>query len=355
MMRRHARRTRVHGGALALVLAALTLAPGPAPAPVSARETAPPSRTVSAWLPWWDQRAAYDNALSHAAQLRTISPFWYETKGADRIDGHPGAGERRIIDGLHRAGIQVVPTVMEQMKPGALAAVLARADSRATHIGALERLVRSRAYDGIDLDYESIAPTGDAAYQKVRADYATFVTGLCRRLHELRKQCFVTVSPQTASTGRVWDYRKLGAAADKLRIMGYDLHWSGGPSGPLSSPSWYDDILRRATAQVPVRKLEMGLPAYGWDWAADTSGHARHVTSKEAQTLRRRVRAPYRLDPVSRTPHFTYEENGTRRTVWYQDARGIAEDLPVLRKYGVTHTVLWALNFEDPQVWRTLS
>ncbi|MET7662617.1 hypothetical protein ABZS99_27645 [Streptomyces sp. NPDC005463] len=82
---------------------------------------APPPRTVSAWLPYWDQEGAYRDALAHADQLRAVSPFWYEAKSASRLDGHPGAGERRIIDGLHDAGIQVVQPVMEQMKPGVLA------------------------------------------------------------------------------------------------------------------------------------------------------------------------------------------------------------------------------------------
>ncbi|NEB80970.1 glycosyl hydrolase [Streptomyces sp. SID14478] len=345
------RRTRrIHRSALCLLAVVLTLS---AAAPL--RPAAPPPRTVSAWLPYWDQEAAYRDALEHAAQIRTISPFWYETKSAGRVDGHPGAGERRIVDGLHATGIQVVPTVMEQLKPGALAAVMTSPAQRATHVKALLAVVRSRAYDGLDLDYETIAPTPEPAYPAVRDGYADFVTDLCARLHALRKQCFVTVTPKTPATGRVWDYRKLGAAADRLRIMAYNMHHAEGPPGPQSSPQWYDTILARATTEVPRAKLEMGLPAYGWDWAEGSKARAKHLTSTEAEALRRKVKAPYALDPDSRTPHFTYKDGRTRRTVWYQDARGTAAHLPVLRKYGVEHTVLWALGFEQPELWGTLA
>ncbi len=244
---------------------------------------------------------------------------------------------------------------METLPPGALAAVVTDPARRATHVKTLLNVVKSRAYDGLDLDYETIAPTGEATYKKVRDGYATMVTDLCRRLHELRKQCVITVSPKTAGTGRVWDYERLGAAADRLRIMAYNLHWAEGSPGPLSTPAWYEEILRRATAEVPRRKLEMGLPAYGWDWAVGKRDRARHVTSKEAEALRRKVKAPYRIDPASSTPHFTYDDGGTRRTVWYQDARGTAAHLPALRKYGVDQTVLWALGFEDPGLWRELA
>ncbi|WP_234335898.1 glycosyl hydrolase family 18 protein [Streptomyces sp. NRRL S-920] len=356
MMLRHPRRARalVALAALATAAAALPSAralsdPVPPPAPAS------PPRTASAWLPYWDQDTAYDTALRHADQLHTVSPFWYETKSAGRVDPHLHAEERRVIDGLHGAGIKVVPTVMERMPRDALAGVVTDPTRRATHIETLLDVVRRRDYDGLDLDYETIAPTGDATYEKVRDGYATMVTDLCDRLHALSKQCVITVSPKTAGTGRVWDYKRLGAAADRLRIMAYNLHWAEGAPGPLSSPAWYDEILRRATAEVPPAKLEMGLPAYGWDWAVGTPGRARAVTSRQAEALRRKVGAPYRIDPASSTPHFTYREGGTTREVWYQDARGTAAHLPVLRRHGVAHTALWALGFEDPQLWRTLA
>ncbi|MFG3281625.1 glycosyl hydrolase family 18 protein [Streptomyces sp. NPDC048111] len=338
-------RLAVLGAAAALLTALL-------PSRALAAEPLPPPRTVSGWLPYWDQEGAYADVLRHAAQLHTVSPFWYRTMAADRIDAHPGGGETRIIDGLHQAGIKVVPTVMETLKPGELAAVLGDPAQRATHVETLLALVRSRAYDGIDIDYESIAPTGDAEYLTVRAAYAAFAGELCGRLHALAKQCVLTVSPQTASTGRIWDYAAIGRAADRVRIMGYDLHWQGGAAGPLASPQWYEDILTRATALIPAAKLEMGLPAYGWDWVP--GGRTRHVTWKEAEALRATVGAPYRLDPDSQTPHFTYEEGGAVRSVWYQDAAGVGADLPVLRRHGVRNTAIWALNFEDPQLWPVL-
>ncbi|MET9549903.1 glycosyl hydrolase family 18 protein [Streptomyces sp. NPDC006627] len=356
MVFRLPRRTRALTALAALTAAASALAPLPAasdPAPPPA--AAPPSRTASAWLPYWDQDNAYETALRHAGQLHTVSPFWYEAKADGSVGKHFSAEEQRVVDGLHGAGVKVVPTVMEKMPRGALAALVTDPGRRAGHVKNLLALMDGRDYDGLDLDYETIAPTGDADYEKVRDGYATMVTDLCRALRALRKECVITVSPKTAGTGRVWDYTRLGAAADRLRIMAYNLHWAEGRPGPLSTPAWYDDILTRATAEVPRAKLEMGLPAYGWDWAVGKPGRARHVTSRSAEALRRKVGAPYRIDPASGTPHFTYKEGGTTREVWYQDARGTAAHLPVLRKHGVDRTVLWALGFEDPELWRTLA
>ncbi|MER7171670.1 glycosyl hydrolase family 18 protein [Streptomyces mesophilus] len=345
-----------------IVAAALALTVAAAPHPDVAdpsgadQEAAPAPRTVSGWLPYWDQESAYRTALRHRDQLHTVSPFWYEAKDDGRVAPHMGAGDKRVIDGLHKAGIKVVPTVHERLGPGRLAALVTDPKRRARHIEALMTTVRSRAYDGLDIDYETHAPSPDDAYTQVRAGYAEFITVLCRRLHAERKQCITTVSPQARGNGRIWDYRRLGAASDRLRIMAYNLHWAGGKPGPLSSPDWYEDILKHATRLVPRAKIEMALPAFGWDWAATGKRtRARAVTWQSAEELRRRKGARYHLDPESKTPHFSYTEGKQRRVVWYQDARGTAAHLPVLRKYGVRHTALWALNFEDPALWRTLA
>ncbi|MEU8760244.1 glycosyl hydrolase family 18 protein [Streptomyces sp. NPDC048659] len=352
--------------ALLLPLAPLAEAPGghrAGPAALTAvtvTADAPPARrTVSAWLPYWDQESAYLQALRHADQLHTVSPFWYEAKPDGTVGAHPGAGERLIVDGLRRAGIRVVPTVMESMPPGALAALLTDPARRAAHADALLATADEGGYDGLDLDYETHATTGDTAYPAVRDGYAALVTDVCARLRAHARSCVVTVLPKTATSGRVWDYAALGRAADRVRIMGYNLHWAGGAPGPLASTAWYEEVLRTATALVPADRVELALPAYGWDWSTRADGtpkgRAAHVTWKEAEALRRARKAPYRLDPASGTPYFRYARGGDTREVWYQDARGVAGHLPVLRRYGVTHTALWALGFEDPALWPVLA
>ncbi|MGW7417855.1 glycosyl hydrolase family 18 protein [Streptomyces sp. NPDC054863] len=341
---------------LALTVPPLPTAAAPAqerPAASPAGEAPEPARTVSAWLPYWDQERAYRDALAHADQLHTVSPFWYQAKAADRVDPHYSAEDTEIVDGLHRAGLKVVPTVMETLPAGALGALVTDPARRATHVRTLLAVAARGDYDGLELDYETLAPTGDAQYRAVRAGYAALVTDLCAALHAVRKTCAVAVTPQTVGSGRIWDYPALGRAADRVRIMAYNLHWEGGSPGPLATPQWYDRILDHATSVIPRAKIEMALPAYGWDWTA--GGATKHVTWKEAEALRKRTGAPYRLDPEAGSPHFSYEEDGRRRTVWYQDARGVAAHLPVLRKHGVTRTGLWALGFEDPALWGVLA
>ncbi|MEU3751695.1 glycosyl hydrolase family 18 protein [Streptomyces olivoreticuli] len=328
---------------------------------LSAAPTAPPqTRSVSAWMPYWEP-GAYQDALAHAEQLHTVNPFWYEAAAADRVTAHPGAGDRAVIDGLHRAGIKVVPTVTESLDAAAMADLTGDAKARATHVDTLVRLATGLPYDGLDLDYEQMNESAKtpALIDRVRTGFTTLIGEVCARLHALRKECTAAVFPRSAVPGHdggpVYDYARLGRSLDRLRIMGYNLHDALEPPGPLSTPGWYDEILRYATARLPADRIEMGIPAYGWDHVVGDPGRATHRTWREADALRRKVGAPYALDPVARTPHFTYTEGGKRREVWYQDARGIADHLRVLRKYGVGGTALWALDFEDPDLWPVLA
>ncbi|MFD7026985.1 glycosyl hydrolase family 18 protein [Streptomyces sp. NPDC059917] len=331
-------------------------APSSVSAPASADGARAGVRTSSAWLPYWDTEAGYASALAHADHLHTVSPFWYTATAADSVEGEAGAGNRRIIDGLHAKGIKVVPTVVETPGPTEMAELLGDPQERATHVDALMEVVRSRSYDGLDLDYERMAETADPALvERVRTGYDRLVEELCTRLHAEGRTCAVTVMPRVDGEGLAFDYAHLGKVADTLRIMGYNLHDALAEPGPLSSLEWYDRFLTYAVGVVPPAKLEVALPAYGWDWKVGSTDRAGHVTSREAEALRERTGAEYVFDAVSGTPHFDYtDDDGEEHAVWYQDAKGTAAHLAVLARHGVRGSGLWALGFEDPGVWSAL-
>ncbi|MFZ3474649.1 glycosyl hydrolase family 18 protein [Streptomyces sp. 4.24] len=342
----------------AALTAAVTLTlTAAAPVPAPARAHAAPARTVSAWLPWWDLETGYRDALAHADQLHTVSPFWYATSSATEVKSETGAGERRVIDGLRAKGVKVVPTVTESLRAPAMADLMNDPARRTAHVDALVAVATSRAYDGLDLDYEVMTETADAALrERVRTGYNALTSELCARLHALAKSCVVTVMPRTKDTGQAFDYAHLGSVADRLRIMGYNLHNALQDPGPLSSTAWYEEFLAYATAHVPRDKLEVALPAYGWNWTVGSKARARHVTSLEAEELRLEVGAEYDLDEVSGTPHFDYtDDEGEEHRVWYQDANGAAAHLAVLARHGVRGAGLWALGFEEPELWDALA
>ncbi|UWS75712.1 hypothetical protein [Streptomyces noursei] len=141
------KRARAGGVVLAVwVLLAGVVLPSGA---VGAARPAERAGRGSAWLPFWgDAEGAYRDALAHADQLHTVSPFWYETTGERAVTGRPGAVRPAVVAGLHRAGIAVVPTVTETLDAAAMGELLHDPVRRRAHVDALSGVVASQGTTG---------------------------------------------------------------------------------------------------------------------------------------------------------------------------------------------------------------
>lgn len=320
-------------------------------------------RAVSLWLPWWTMPAADASTLADARLVRTASPFWYDVQGDSDVVGRPGSGDRRLVDGWHRAGLQVVPTVTESADGRDFGAMGTSPQRRAAHVRALVALVLSRRYDGLDLDDEQLALF--KKHDDVTADRAAQAMTLvaqdtCAALHRLRKTCVVTVMARTDDSRTyfrnilatwVYDYRALSRVADTVRVMAYGEHGPLGPAGPVASLAWVRQVVAYAQRTMPAAKTELGLPAYGQDWS---SAGCTGLTSRQAVLRARNHGARVRYDPVAHESTYTYVRDGLRHTVWFADARSIDERAALAVQAGFAGVAIWAAGGEPPSVWPLL-
>jgi spore germination protein len=315
-------------------------------------------KVASVWIPHWDARRSYRRVVSHSALFRTASPFWYDAR-CGVVHGHPGAGARWMITGLHRHRIDVVPTVTaSSLRPRRAIRCLGRPGSLRRHVTALVHLARSRAYDGIDLDYEHLAlTTSPRRAVRVRRAFAGFVERLCPALHRVGKRCVVTVMPRTSSRPRVWrhklipavyDYARIAAAADRMRVMGYDQHASGTRPGPIAGYGWVRSVVRYTRSVAPAGKVELGIPLYGRDWAGRG---ATSLRSAAAVSLARREGVRPRFDPRRRESTYRYRAGGRRHTVWFSGARAVGSRVALARRQGLAGVAFWAPGMEARRTW----
>ena len=342
----------------ALVLLAL-LAPLADASPVAAAAT--PTKVSSAWLPYWDLTNAYRAVVANADLIRTASPFWYAAGSCTSVTGRPGAGRTAVIDGLHARAIAVVPTIASTIGPSAAVSCFGSAAGRRRHVAAVMAVVRSRRYDGIDLNYEQLAlTTSPSTARRVRTAYTAFVTDVCAALRHAHKQCVVTVMPRTDDSFAVWrsklipavyDYAALGAAATTLRVMAYDQHAPNTAPGPVGGYPWTAAVARYTRGRVNPGKVELGLPLYGRDWGARG---ATTVTAPRARALAARYHAPVVHDAGQQAPRFRYRAGGVTHTVWFSDAASVRERFRLARASGFRGTALWAPGQEEPATWPAL-
>jgi len=348
--------SRRRGGTRA-TRAVIAVAMTAAIAPASAAE-----RTGSVWLPSWLMDRALPATLTNADAVRVASPFWYDARGCDRIVGAPGAGSRTVIDRLHRRGLRVLPSITATgLTPTAAISCFANPTRRAAHVARIAAIVRSRDYDGVDIDYEHLALTTDPAQaRRVRTAFTAFVRDLCTHMHAADAECSITVMPRTSDRMEVWrgklipgvyDYAAITSAATTMRVMAYDQHAGGTRPGPMAGLPWVRRIATYTASVAPAASVELGIPTYGRDWVGRT---ARSISGPQAVALAARHRVTPRFDPVQGEMTFTYTASGRRHVVWYSSPRSVRQRVALAGRTGFAGTAVWAAGLEQPGVWAAL-
>jgi spore germination protein YaaH len=366
---------RSAGAGLTLALATGLLVGGAAPAAATEAPTSRPRVFVSGWLPYWSPTTSVDSVVGHAALFDEASPFWFSATSASEVGVKGSAGDLvRAVRRLKAQGVPVVPAVTSTMDADAFASLLSSPARRAHHVAALARLARDYRVDGLDLDYETVNFGSSAAKNVVRAKYPLLVKELDAALARKGRLLAVTVPARRSDSDPNWwvyDYRALGAAADRLRLMTYDYSWSGGSPGPIAPFGWVSSVVGYAVSRVNPMKVSVGMPVYGRDWFVRTvSGScpqsakaslSRTTAGMESFASSRSISPRWDAASASRT--FSYQQrystgSGTcvaKRRVWYDDARSLQAKLRLVTKYRVRGVSLWALGNETRAYWGKLS
>lgn len=231
-----------------------------------------PNRFVSGWVPYWGaSRGAATLSDTNASPLYSeVSMLWYGTAANGTLPLLGGATSlASTVTAARAAGLPVIPTIYDSSPAGTMRTILADPFARANHVQRIVELVMSKGYDGIDIDYEVFAfGDGRSRWAAITPTWVAFVRELSTALHSRGKLLSVTVPPvwaNGASGYTVYAQAQIAPFVDRLRLMVYD--WSVGVPGPISPITWVRSVVAYSSKAVPPAKLQLGLPAYGRQWA----------------------------------------------------------------------------------------
>ncbi len=303
---------------------------------------------MSVWVPAWDARALA-SMHTNAGKLDEANPVWYEAAADGSITKVWNAEAPDMRAAL--TGVELIPTIQNYVNgtfDGNLVATIAASPTlREQHAEALTQLVVTNAFDGIDVDYENVSLAS-------RADFTAFIQLLAAKLHGAGKKLSICVEAKTSDSEN-WngpggeDWPALGGAADAIKIMAYDDHWSTSVAGPIAPLDWLDAIATYAESVIPPQKIVMGLPWYGYDWLG-MNGAA--VVYADAMALAQSVNATIGHDANGEA---TFAYNG--HTVYFQDATSYAKKTSALvaAHPRIGGFAQWRAGGEDPAMWTTVS
>lgn len=216
-------------------------------------------------------------------------------------------------------------------------------------------VMEGRGYQGLDMDFEYIAPEDAPAY-------FAFLRNARDRLHSRGRFLHVDLAPKTyaAQPGLLYaahDYREIGAVADSVLLMTYEWGYAYGPPMAVAPLPNVERVLRYGLTEIPAEKVRMGIPNYGYDWTLPYTPGTRAVTlgNREAVTLAAETGAEIGYDETARTPFFRYTRQGAAHQVWFEDARSVKAKLDLALTLGLGGAAWWSLLRPFPQNWALVS
>ena len=335
-----------------------------------------PDIPLDAWVPYWALDASLPDARQRVPSMREVSPFWFNAAGVEQIVVDPNASVEltsEFMDTVRGLDVDVVPSIIDALPAGEMAAILADPITRAQHVETIRTFAADGDYDGIDIDYEQFAfADGRETWAATRPNWVAFITELAAVLHSDGRSLTVSVPPvydagQTSESGFwVYDYGAISDHVDRIRMMTYDFSVS--EPGPIAPLEWVESaIVGAIEATGSPDKLVLGLPAYGRNWpvrttgvcpATDVPGRTSVSARSVDELIQRRDASPV---PVDATGEWQFEydlevSDGIAtcvqtRQVHYVDGDGIALRMDLARQYRLDGVALWAFGFDDDAVW----
>lgn len=271
-------------------------------APASAAAKAPFYYGV--WLPFWRSQNGASDISINLDSLHEVSPFSYEMSASGGLidDLKIGNGSWDAWFGAVRdAGVKIIPTIAWFDGPS-IYKLLSNTKKRQAEEDTIAALVKSRKFDGIDIDFEGMT-TSTKPY------YSLFIQGLAIRLHPQNKTLACTILPRTPVSSLyesnplptvqyAEDYAVLNKYCDEVRVMAYDqgtidlkLDASKGNGtlyAPTADPAWAEKVIKNVIATISPKKIMLGIPTYGyeyqvsWNMGATTYQRVRSFTFFQA-------------------------------------------------------------------------
>lgn len=194
-------------------------------------------------------------------------------------------------------------------------------------------------FDGLQVDWELI-PGHDAD------NFLSFLKELKKGLG--KKPLTVCVPARTKTLKQdVYSYEKIGKIADRIMIMAYDEHWTGGPAGSIASMDWCEKIADYAKTVWPANKYIFGLPFYGRIWGNKSVKQALAFNGMNRTAHENNV---VTIERERGVPHYKYtvevEVEG-----WYEDAYSNVERSRMYKQKGYNCIAFWRMGQEDVAVW----
>lgn len=204
--------------------------------------------------------------------------------------------------------------------------------------------LKKQGFRGVDVDFEYIlAEDRDA--------FSTFVEELAGALHETGYLISIALAPKTSADqkGLLYegkDYKRLGQAVDSVLLMTYEWGYKYGPPMAVAPLHLVKKVVDYAVTEIPVEKINLGIPNYGYDWPLPYErGVTQATTIGNVEAVRIAIEngAEILFDETAKSPYFSYEKDGVAHEVWFEDVRSMKAKFELMNEYHLRGAGYWQI------------
>lgn len=225
-----------------------------------------------------------------------------------------------------------------------ISAVINNPSAKTNLINQLRDRLNDKGFAGVDVDFEYILANDRDAFTQ-------FVEELTKNLNEDGYAVSVALAPKTSSGQRGLlyegkDYGGLGSVANSVLLMTYEWGYTYGPPMAVAPINKVREVVDYAITQIPVNKINLGIPNYGYDWPlpyVNGVTKAKTIGNVEAVQIAINYGAEIFFDPIAKSPYFTYEKAGVLHEVWFEDVRSINAKFELVNEYNLRGVGYWQI------------
>lgn len=291
----------------------------------------------------------------YGSQVKVLAPQVYTVDASGRLTG---SLSEKAIEEINKHKLSVMPLVSNKdFKRDIMPAVFADEKIQDKIIDALVTEAKKNNYIGWQFDFE-------AMHASDRDNYSAFVEKAAKVFKS--EKLFLSVAviprfselPEDLPTGSweywagVYDFARIGKAVDFVSLMTYDDPYS---IGPVAQINWFKKSIAYAKKFIPVEKLSVGIPTYGWVWDMENYKRIKSMPYDKVTFLT--VNKEYTakgFDKQLGTSWITYSDPETKLPLklWYEDVHSFHLKYQYVQKQGIKSISMWALGLEDEKIWK---
>ena len=291
----------------------------------------------------------FGDLQAHAGDISFLVPFWFGVNESGALVDQSDAATMTLARQLGLPVLAIVHNFASRQYGPLIHRLLTSESLRRTLVSNILRMLISRGFAGVNIDFEFIPPED-------RPCLTMFMAELYQALKPYGLIVTISVPPQlrddpTHPFAGAFSYPDIACYSDQVYIMAYDEHVA--KPGPIASIGFVRQVLAYALSVIPRHKIRLGMAVYGRDWGAGTK-LPKELSFQEAVNTAYCHGASIRYDNEAQEPTFTYEVNGDRHVVWFEDARSFEARLNIAVQERIPGIAVWRLGLEDPRVWELL-